>query len=364
MEAKTKVRYAVVGIGNIAQVAVLPAFAHAKSNSELVAMVSGDAEKRSELSERYKLTLAGGYEDFEAILEQGDIQAVYIATPNTLHKELARRAAARGVHVLCEKPLGASVADAEEIVEACESANVKLMCAYRLHFEEANLSAIDVVQSGKLGEARVFESVFTHVVREDDIRMRPELGGGACLDLGVYCINAARNLFRAEPVLVYGSAQMRNGTDDTTTAILQFPGGRVAHFTVSNSLASVSSYRVAGTEGDLRLEPAYGYSDKLEHHLTIDGKTSNTSFAKRDQFAPELEHFSACILEDRAPEPDGEEAIDDLRVVEAILQSAASGKPVPLAPRQRRRRPQLSQASKKPAVSKPDTVNAPSPSFK
>jgi predicted dehydrogenase len=364
METKTRVRYAVVGIGNIAQVAILPAFAHAKQSSELVALVSGDPEKRAELSERYELSLAGDYDDLEKILEQGDVQAVYLATPNSLHKDLALRAAARGVHVLCEKPLTTSVADCEEVVDACDKANVKLMCAYRLHFEEANLSAMEIAQSGKLGEARIFESVFTHVVRPGDIRTRPELGGGACFDLGIYCVNAARNLFRAEPVLVYGTAQMRDGTDDTTTAILQFPGGRVAHFTVSNSVASVSSYRIAGTEGDLRVEPAYDYTEKLQHHLTIGGKTSSRTFGKRDQFAPELEHFSDCILENRTPEPDGEEAIDDLRVIEAILESAASGKPIPLTPRQRRRRPSARLESKKPAVGEQETVNAPSPSLR
>jgi predicted dehydrogenase len=157
---------------------------------------------------------------------------------------------------------------------------------------------------------------------------------------------------------------MRNGTGDTTTAILQFPGGRVAHFTVSNSVAAVSSYRIAGTEGDLRVEPAYEYTDKLEHHLTVDDKTTSRTFGKRDQFAPELEYFSNCIIEDRAPEPDGEEAIDDLRVVEAILESAATGRPIPLSPRQRRRRPDVRQESKKPAVGKQETVNAPSPSLK
>ena len=364
MQAKTKVRYAVVGAGNIAQVAVLPAFAHAKSNSELVAIVSGDEQKRAELAERYQLAFAGGYEDLEPILEQGEIQAIYIATPNSLHKAVACRAAARGVHVLCEKPMATSVADCEEIADACAKANVKLMCAYRLHFEEANLSALDIVRSGKIGEPRVFDSVFTHVVRPGDIRTRPELGGGACLDLGIYCVNAARNLFGAEPVLVYATAQMRNGTDDTTTAVLQFPGGRVAHFTVSSSMASVSSYRISGTEGNLLVEPAYDYTDKLEHYLTIDGKTHSQSFGKRDQFAPELEYFSSCILENRTPEPDAEEAIDDLRVIEAILSSASSGKPIPLTPRQRRRRPDSTQEAKKPAVRKQETVNAPSPSLK
>lgn len=359
-----KIRYAVIGAGNIAQVAVLPAFKHAQSNSELVAVISGDSEKRLQLSKLYNLDLFGDYDDLELVLEQGAIDALYVATPNALHKRYALQAAALGVHVLCEKPLALTVADCEEIAQACNLAGVKLMVAYRLHFEAANLGALELVKSGKIGDPRVFESVFSHVVRPGDIRQRPSMGGGAVYDLGVYCINAARNLFRDEPVLVFATAQYRNGVDDTTTAILRFPHDRVAHFTVSNSTAAISSYRIAGTEGDLRVEPAYEYFDKLEHHLTIDGQTSHESFAKRDQFAPELECFSRCILENREPEPNVEEAIDDLRVVEAILESASSGKPVPLAPRQRARRPSSSQEAKKPAVGKQHPVNAPSPSLK
>jgi predicted dehydrogenase len=364
MEQHDKVRYAVIGAGNIAQVAVLPAFAHAKKTSELVGLISGDAEKRAELSKRYDLALHGDYHDLELLLERGRVDALYIATPNALHKEHALRAAAAGVHVLCEKPLAPSVADCEAIIEACESAGVKLMVAYRLHFEAANLEAIELVKSGKLGEPKLFASVFSHVVRPGDIRESPELGGGAALDLGIYCVNAARNLFRAEPNLVMATAQKRNGVDDTTTAVLHFPGGQLAQFTVSNSVAGVSSYRIAGTDGDLRVEPAYDYTDTLEHHLTVDGKTQSKSFRKRDQFAPELEYFSRCILEDRTPEPDGEEGVNDVRVIEAILRSAETGQPVALEPRQRARRPTLAQASKKPAVGKQRTVNAPSPSLK
>jgi predicted dehydrogenase len=360
----SKVRYAVVGAGNIAQVAVLPAFAHAKSNSELVAIISGDADKRAELSKRYELDLTGDYADLEQVIEAGQIDAVYLATPNSLHKAQILRCAAAGVHVLCEKPLATSVADCEEALSACDRAGVKLMVAYRLHFEAANLQAIDIVKSGKLGEPRVFTSIFTHVVRRGDIRQDAELGGGAMLDLGIYCVNAARNLFREEPTLVWASAEMSDGVDDTTTAFLRFPSGKLAQFTVSNSIAGTSSYRVAGTDGDLRVEPAYEYSDKLEHHLTIDGKTKTESFGKRDQFAPELLHFSRCILEGRQPEPSAEEGIDDLRVIEAILQSAHSGQSVQLAPRQRLRRPTLAQETKKPAVGKQETVNAPSPSLK
>ena len=362
--ASAKVRYAVIGAGNIAQVAVLPSFQHARENSQLVALVSGDAEKRSALCERYELEISGDYEELEQVLERGNVDAVYVATPNSEHREYALRAARCGIHVLCEKPLAPTVAECQQMADTCADANVRLMVAYRLHFEEANLSAIEIVQSGRLGEPRIFDSVFTHVVRPGDIRERPELAGGAVLDLGVYCINAARNLFRDEPVLVLATAQFRDGVDETTSALLQFPHGRVAQFTVGNSCASVSSYRVTGSDGNLRVEPAYDYAGKLEHHLTIDEKTSTKSFGKRDQFAAQIAYFSRCILVGEEPEPSGDEAICDLRVVEAILKSAQTGMPVPLAPWHRRRRPSMSQESKKPPLRKPEPIQAPSPSLK
>jgi len=359
-----KIRYAVVGAGNIAQVAVLPAFAHADSNSELVAIVSGDAKKRAELRKDYDVELDGDYPDFESILEAGRIDAVYIATPNSHHKEFTLRAAARGVNVLCEKPLAPSADDCHAMTNACMANGVKLMVAYRLHFEEATLEAMDVVRSGKLGEPKLFSSFFSHVVRDGDIRREPEVAGGATYDLGVYCINAARHLFDAEPTLVLASAVERGGVDDTVSALLRFPGDRLAQFCVSNSVAGVSSYRIGGTEGDLRVEPAYEYVEPIVHHLTIDEETKTKKFRRGDQFAPELRYFSECILSGREPEPSGEEGFCDVRVVEAILESAREGRPVMLAPYERRRRPSLDQADHARPVKKPKTVHAPSPSVK
>jgi predicted dehydrogenase len=357
-----KLRYAVIGAGNIAQVAVLPAFGHARENSQLVALISGDSEKRAELERRYELEIVGGYDDLESVLERGRVDAVYIATPNTEHKELAIRAARRGVHVLCEKPLAPTVRDCQDIADACETAGVKLMVAYRLHFEAANLKALEIVRSGQLGAPVLFSSFFSHVVREGDIRRRPEVAGGASYDLGVYCINAARTLFGAEPSSVFASAIEKDGTDDTVTAILTFPGDRLAQFTVSNSVAGVSSYRIGGREGSLRLEPAYEYAEGNELFLTIDDETSHESFRKRDQFAPELVYFSNCVLNDEEPEPSAEEGLCDVRVIEAILESVKSERPIQLEPYQRRRRPSVSQEMRKPPVNKPDTVKAPSPS--
>ena len=181
-----KVRYAVVGLGHIAQVAVLPAFAHAE-NSELTALVSDDPEKLEKLGRKYKVTRRYSYEQFEECLGSGAVDAVYIALPNHLHREYTERAARGGVHVLCEKPLAVTEEDCLSMIRVAEENRVKLMVAYRLHFEEANLKAIDLVQSGKLGDPRLFDSVFTMTVKDGDIRLNPrELGGGTLYDIGVY----------------------------------------------------------------------------------------------------------------------------------------------------------------------------------
>ncbi len=362
MSNEKRVRYAVIGAGNIAQVAMLPAFANAADNSQLVAVVSGDPVKRAALRDRYELELDGDYEELESILERGGIEAVYVATPNSLHREFAERAAAAGVHVLCEKPLAPTAEDCRAMADACEANDVKLMVAYRLHFEEATLSALELVRSGALGAPRLFSSFFTHVVRPGDVRLDPELAGGASYDLGVYCINAARNLFEAEPIRVMADAVMRDGTDDTMTAMLQFPGDRQAQFCVSNGISRVSSYRIAGTEGDLRVEPAYAYADELVHHVTIGDDTTEKSFKRGDQFAPQLRYFSECILNAREPEPSAEEGWCDVRVVEAILESARTGRPVELPPYVRRRRPSPLQADHARPITKPEPVHAPDPS--
>ena len=359
-----RIRYAVVGAGNIAQVAVLPAFAHAKDNSQLVAVVSGDAAKRRALRERYELEFDGDYSELESILERGSIDAVYIATPNSLHKGIAVRAARVGAHVLCEKPLAPTASDCRTIMDACASNGVRLMVAYRLHFEEANLKAIEIARSGQLGQPKLFSAFFTHVVRADDIRRDAGLGGGASLDLGVYCINSARQLFGAEPELVMGHVVGRDGTDDMVSATSSFSGERIAQFCISNSVAGVSSYRIAGTDGDLRVEPAYEYVGELVHHLTRGEETERKTFKRGDQFAPELKYFSECILTGREPEPSGEEGWCDVRVVEAILESARSQRPVVLEPYARRRRPSFGQADHEPPVKKQHPIHAPSPSEK
>jgi predicted dehydrogenase len=364
---KRKIRYGVVGLGHIAQVAVLPAFAHAE-NCQLAALVSDDPEKLEKLGRRYKVKARFSYQQFDECLGSGVVDAVYIALPNHLHREYAVRAARAGVHVLCEKPMAVTEDDCLAMIRAAEENGVKLMVAYRLHFEESNLKAIDLVQSGRLGDPRLFDSVFSMQVEMGDIRLNPrEQGGGPLYDIGIYCINAVRNLFGAEPMEVVAFSA-NNGEsrfeqcEEITSAILRFPGReRLASFTCSFNGADVSTYRVVGTKGDLTMDPAYEYAAELKQRLTIDGRTRERTFPKRDQFAPELISFSECILTGAAPEPSGGEGLADVRVIRALYRSSDTGQPVTLEPFSKEDRPGLEQELHRPPVNKAQLVNTESP---
>ena len=331
---RNTIRYAVVGLGHIAQVAMLPAFAHAKKNSTLVAIVSDDATKRKEIAEKYKLERAFSYAEYERCLE--DVDAVYIALPNSMHAEYTIRAANAGVHVLCEKPMAVTVKECQRMISACSKHRVKLMVAYRLHFEELNLKTIDLIQKGRIGDPKFFNSSFSLTVRPGNIRTKTDLGGGTLYDIGIYCINAARYLFRAEPTEVFAMS-VNSGTrklseiDESTGALLRFKDDRLAAFVTSFNATDVSSYRVVGTKGQIHVDPAYEYAEGLRYELTVEGKKTIKTAAKRDQFAAELLYFSECIRNDRKPEPSGEEGMQDVRIVEALYRSAKSGKPIRIA---------------------------------
>src|SRR5690348_2593819 len=274
-----------------------------------------------------------------------------------MHREYSERAARAGIHVLCEKPMAVTEEDCRAMIEAARQNRVKLMIAYRLHFEEANLKAIETAQSGKIGDPRVFNSTFTMQVKPGNIRLQSEKGGGTLYDIGVYCINAARYLFQAEPLEVI--AMRANGREprfaeieEGISAILKFPQERLAAFSCSFGAADVAAYEVVGTKGSLRLDPAYEYATQLKHRLKIQGREKIHVFRKRDQFAPELVYFSDCILHNREPEPSGLEGLLDVRVIEAVLRSCHNGRSVSLKRATKEFRPSVRQAIFRPAIAK------------
>lgn len=363
---KAKVRYAVVGLGHIAQVAVLPAFKNAP-NSELFALVSGDPKKLKVLGKEYAIEHLYSYDDYSRALS--NVDAVYLAVPNHLHCEYAVRAAAAGVHVLCEKPMAPNEEDCRAMIRAAEQNHAKLMLAYRLHFEAGNLEAIALVRNGRLGEPRVFSSDFSQQIADHNVRITQSAarGGGPVYDMGVYCINAARYLFRAEPIEVSAIAASKKEerfarSEEMASVVMRFPGDRIATFTCSFGAAGVSRYSLMGTKGSLVADPAYTYAQPVKLQISIGGKTKSKTFPKRDQFAAELVYFSNCILKNKEPEPSGVEGLMDVRIIQAIYESIRMRHPVPIGEVIMKRRPTLHQEIRRPAHEEPEVIHAHSPS--
>ncbi|HEX5432013.1 MAG TPA: Gfo/Idh/MocA family oxidoreductase [Bryobacteraceae bacterium] len=367
--SRSRVRYAVAGLGYTSQAAVLPAFAHA-DNSELRALITSDPDKASELGRKYRISNIFGYGNYEEYLRSGDVDAIYIAEPNHLHREFTVRSARAGVHVLCEKPMAVTAPECEEMISVCRESGVLLMIAYRLHFEEANLEAIRIGRSGELGDLRIFNSVFSQQVVKGSVRVEQSIpaGRGTLYDMGVYCINAARYLFRDEPVevsaLSAASADERfQNIDEMTSAVLRFPEERLASFTSSFGAAPVSEYQLVGTRGSLKVHSAYEFTEPIRHTLTLgDGKPKVREFPKRDQFAQELIYFSDCIRSGREPEPSGVEGLADVRIIEALYKSAMTQTAVRLGPFEKQRYASRNQQITRPPVSELDLVHAESPS--
>jgi predicted dehydrogenase len=332
----------------------------------LVALVSDSATKLRAMSRQYGVKHCCSYEDYETCLSHDLVDAVYIALPNNMHEEYCVRAAQAGIHVLCEKPLAPTTSDCERIIRACSGNRVKLMTAYRMHFERANLEATEIIRSGKIGEPRIFNSAFTMQVKSDNIRTKRQHDGGPLYDIGVYCINAARYLFRGEPTqgvcLSASNDDPRfRKVEEMIAAILRFPRERLASFTASFGARDTADFEIIGTKGKLRAIQAYEYTLPVRLEITCDGRVERRTYGLRDQFAPELLYFSDCILHDKEPEPSGFEGLRDVRIIQALQRSARRGVPVKLEPLKPKRYPDLTQEIYRPKVSQPRLVHVAAP---
>lgn len=357
-----KIRYAVVGLGHIAQVAVIPAFAHAEEKCQLTGLISDDVDKVKELSEIYKVKHSWSYEQFDDACASRLFDAVYIALPNNMHKEFAIRAANAGIHVLCEKPMAVTSRDCVDMIEAARANEVKLMIAYRLHFERTNMKAVEIIESGSIGKPRFFNSSFSMQVKDDNIRTSGQQGGGPLNDIGIYCINAARYLFRQEPQEVTATFA-RSGdprfseVEEAVSVCMRFPGEKLATFVCSFGASDMQRYDLVGTEGSLSLEPAYEYAAELAYVVKKGNIEEKYRTPRRDQFAPELLHFAECIIEDKEPRPSGAEGWIDITIIEAIREAGMTGKAVLLNLPDFGSKPDWELVKEKPPVVKPPLVN-------
>ncbi len=362
VEGRT-VRYAVVGAGWISQAAFMPGVAHT-GNSELTALVTGDSDKAEALGRQYGIERLYHYDAWQAAIDSGGFDAVYVALPNWMHRDFAVPALEAGLHVLLEKPMATSEVDCRAIQAAADASGAKLMIAYRLHFEPATLEALRLVRGQHLGHARLFTATFTQHVSDHNHRAQNGFWAGPVADLGPYPINAARMLFGAEPieVMAWGQRTQDFGFDDIVSVTLRFPGNRLAQFTVAYGLNAINEYRIVGTDADLLVNPGFTFPGPLKHQLRVGPSKTRSDFAATDQFGGETQYFSDCILNGLDPEPDGEEGWLDVRVVAAIEQALLTGRAQALPPYQRHRAPLPDQKRDLPAVTPPPLIHAAEPS--
>ncbi|QMU30870.1 Gfo/Idh/MocA family protein [Adhaeribacter radiodurans] len=343
LEPGKRVGFALVGLGNLTLAELLPAFG-ACQYAKVTALVSGNPEKAKKVAKQYGVPEKSiySYQNFDNIKNNPDVQVVYIVLPNSMHEEFTIRSAKAGKHVLCEKPMSINSQSAQRMIEACEQAGKKLMIAYRIQYEPNNKKAKEWTRSEKMGKVKVIDAANNQNQGDPgQWRLKKALAGGGSLpDIGIYCLNTIRYLLGEEPVQVTGTIYSTPNdprfkeVEETVLFQLQFPSGVLANCTTSYGVHDAQWYRCYADKGGyFGLDPAFSYQG-----LQIDGAQVQdgldlklkSSAGEKNQFALEIDHMAQCVLQDKKPFTPGEEGLQDHLIMEAIYESARTGKPVKL----------------------------------
>ena len=302
--------------------------AHASPKVDLVAVASRDQARADEYARRFEIERA--YGSYEALLADPEIEAVYIPLPNTMHCDWSIRAVEAGKHVLCEKPMSRHPDDVATAFAAAERAGRYLMEAFMYRHNPQTRKLTELVAEGAIGELRVIRSTFCYsLYDEDNIRLRPEVEGGALMDVGCYCVSGSR-LLGGEPESVSAEAWYGpTGTDWLLTASLRFPGNVLALFDCGTAATDRDELEAVGSEGSLFLDdPWHCLQPAIE--LRRDGKTERIEVPQEDSYRLELENLSDAIRGEAEPLLGVADAMAQARVIEALYDSAATGTRVPL----------------------------------
>lgn len=335
---------AVVGLGRLALTEILPGFAQSR-HVRVTALVSGERDKARIVAAQYGVPEKSiyDYRNFDTLKNNADVDIVYIVLPNAMHAEYVIRAAQAGKHVLCEKPMATNVADAQRMVDVCKHAGRKLMIAYRCQYLPEYRALIDMARDKSLGTVRLIEaSNGQNNADNGQWRLiRAMSGGGSLPDVGIYCLNAARFITGEEPVEITArSVQPKDDprfreVEDLCAFTLRFPSGVLATCSSGYSYHENRFLRVMGTEAWAGLDPAFSYDNltmQIGRRVGMAGGVEQRRWASKNQFALEMDAFAEAIAHDRIPLTPGEEGLQDMKVIEAIYQAAASGSIVRMTP--------------------------------
>jgi predicted dehydrogenase len=307
------------------------------TKAKLAGVISGTPSKIKDWQARYNIPEKNcyNYENFDKVKDNPDIDAVYVITPNSLHRPLGIRVAQAGKHLICEKPMALNAMEGQEMVDACKKVNVKLLVGYRLHFEPKTLEIIRMRNAGAFGKVLFFQGLSGFEIGDPkQWRLNKQLaGGGAMMDIGIYSVNGARYMIGEDPIWVTAQETKNNpqkfkeGVDETITFQLGFPGGAVASCLSTYSMNNLDRFFLNGEKGFAELLPATGYGP-------IQGRTHAGELTQPHvtHQTVQMDEMAAIILQNKKPlvPVDGEEAVKDLKIIDAIYKTVKSGKRVEL----------------------------------
>jgi predicted dehydrogenase len=322
LAARQSLRWGILSTANIAKERLVPAMLSA-GNAELLAVASRSEEKAEQFANEFNIPRR--YGSYESLLQDPDIDAVYIPLPNHLHAEWTIRAAAAGKHVLCEKPAALNEQEAQQMVSACRDHGVVFMeaFAFRCHPQWHRLR--DMLQSGYIGDVRNVQARFSISVKSDDIRLNPETGGGALYDLGSYCVNGIRFIMDEEPLEVSGFPQWHaNGVDLSMAVNMKFPGGRLAQFNISMEGEYHQSIGITGTKGFIKIAWPFRHP---KFFIQRNGTEESVNYELQlDEYKEQIQHFGDSVLSGKPLWYRPEETLANMRVIDAIYRSVKANK--------------------------------------
>ncbi|WP_134703034.1 Gfo/Idh/MocA family protein [Ammoniphilus sp. YIM 78166] len=316
-----KIKYGIMSTARIADKQVVPAI-HSAANAEVIAVASRDEKKARMFAERHQIPKV--YDSYEKLLEDPDIDAVYIPLPNHLHAEWTIRAAEKGKHILCEKPIALNAKQAMEMVESCKQHGVKFMEAFMYQFHPQWKRVRELIDKGEIGKVKKINAAFSFLLNQpNDIRLEPLKGGGALYDVGTYCVHVSSLLLGGEPSQVQSIAKFSNQVDLTLNAQLVFPNDVMVQFDCSFEYAQRQFVEIVGEIGVIKVTlpfrpdkgvPAIDISGHLGHRVE--------TFEEYDAYTLQIEHFSSCILYDQKPFYSPEKSIANMKIIDQIYSMA------------------------------------------
>jgi D-xylose 1-dehydrogenase (NADP+, D-xylono-1,5-lactone-forming) len=323
-----QIRWGILSTANIAVKRFIPG-ANLSRNGVVAAIASRDLDRALDVAE--SLAIPRAYGSYEELLDDSEVDAIYNPLPNSLHAEWTIKAAAAGKPILCEKPLALDADEAKRMIESCDAHGVLLMEAFMYRFHPQQARVVELIQSDAIGELRFVRAAFTFMLEPfpaANVRLSSELGGGALMDVGCYCVNASRMLFREEPIWASAQWDLRPefGVEVSLAAILGFSGGRLAIFDCGFRAPGQGTYTAVGSRGQIEVPNAFvPAASDVTIRVRSGAELRDEQIKGVDQYQMEAEEFADALLSHRPLRIGPDDALGTLRTIAALHRSAGNG---------------------------------------